>query len=391
MYGSDRPKEQLSDSQRIAWLRLIRSSNVGPTTFRQLINKYGTAEAALDILPELTRRGGGKTSPKIATREQAEQELEQISNYGARMVAIGEPDYPYLLQFIHAPPPLLTIMGNMNKFADKNSETNKSKTIAIVGASNASAAGKKFASTIAAQLGEYGYIIVSGLARGIDAAAHTAALPAGTIAVYAGGLDQTYPPQNIPLAEKILDSGGLLISEMAMGYGPRSKDFPRRNRLVSGMAKGILVIEAAKRSGSLITARYALEQNREVFAAPGFPMDPRSGGTNRLIRDGANLVTCVQDIIDELEQEKAAPDLFMQDAESFFADDAAIAPQTSDNYQTLEDDQQILLEALSITPIPVDDLITATALPAATVQTLLMELDLAGRLERSSGQLVALI
>lgn len=389
MYGSDQPKEQLSDSQRIAWLRLIRSSNVGPQTFRQLINKYGTAEAALDILPELTRRGGGKTSPKIATSEQAEQELEQISAYGARMVAIGEPDYPHLLQFIHAPPPLLTVMGNMNK--DKSSKAKKDKTIAIVGARNASAAGKKFAGTIAAQLGEYGYTIVSGLARGIDAAAHAAALTTGTIAVYAGGLDQTYPSQNIPLAEKILDSGGQLISEMAMGYGPRSKDFPRRNRLVSGMAKGTLVIEAAKRSGSLITARYALEQNREVFAAPGFPMDPRSGGTNRLIRDGASLVTCTQDIIDELEQDKAAPDLFMRDAETFFADEAAIEPQKNDTPQSLEDDQQILLEALSITPIPVDDLITATALPAATVQTLLMELDLAGRLERSSGQLVALI
>lgn len=391
MYGSNRPDEHLSDSQRIAWLRLIRSSNVGPTTFRQLINKYGTAEAALDILPELTRRGGSKTSPKITPYEQAEEELERVLEYGARMVAIGEPDYPYLLQFIHAPPPLLTIMGTLNKNTDNQIDKNSSKTIAIVGARNASAVGKKFASTIAAQLGEYGYTIVSGLARGIDAAAHAAALTTGTIAVYAGGLDQTYPPENIPLAEKILDSGGQLISEMSMGYGPRSKDFPRRNRLVSGMAKGILVIEAAKRSGSLITARYALEQNREVFAAPGFPMDPRSGGTNRLIREGASLVTCAKDITDDLEQEKAAPDLFMQDAETFFANETSMASQTNDNKQSLVDDQQVLLQALSATPTAVDDLITATSLPAATVQTLLMELDLAGRLERSSGQLVALI
>ena len=382
MYGSDRPKKQLTHSQRIAWLRLIRSSNVGPTTFRQLINKYGTAEIALEILPELTRRGGGKTSPEIFSVDQAEIELEQVRNHGARMVAIGEPDYPYLLQFIHAPPPLLSIFGNLKNFAND--------TVAIVGARNASAAGKKLAGQIARELGERGYIIVSGLARGIDAAAHAAALSSGTIAVFAGGLDQTYPRENILLARDIVENDGLLISEMPMGHKARSQDFPRRNRLVSGISKGTLVIEAAKRSGSLITARYALEQNREIFATPGSPMDPRSGGTNKLIQQGACLVTCSQDIARQLEMDKAAPDLFMQDAPTLFEKEQAPSAPMNDDPQSRENYQRILLDALSTTPTAIDDLIAATNLPAAIVQTLLMELDLAGRLERSSGQLVAL-
>ncbi|HHB82158.1 MAG TPA: DNA-protecting protein DprA, partial [Devosia sp.] len=301
MYSPDQSKRQLTHPQRVAWLRLIRSSNVGPTTFRQLINKFGTAEEALAVLPELTRRGGSKTSPRITPVEQAEYELEQLNNMGARMVGIGEPDYPHLLQFIHSPPPLISIMGTIRQ--------NDDKAIAIVGARNASAAGHKLTAKLAAELGNAGYVIVSGLARGIDAVAHSSSLETGTIAVYAGGLDKTYPSENKALAQRILENEGALISEMPLGSTPRAKDFPRRNRLVSGIAKGVLVIEAALRSGSLITARLALEQNREVFAVPGSPLDPRANGTNKLIKDGATLVTCADDIVDELATGSHTPNL----------------------------------------------------------------------------------
>jgi len=379
MYGSDQAKRQLTYAQRVAWLRLIRSSNVGPTTFRQLINKFGSAEDALAVLPELTRRGGGKTSPRITPVEQAEYELEQLDNMGARMVGVSEPDYPHMLQFIHSPPPLISIMGTI--------EHNDDKTIAIVGARNASAAGKKLTAKLAADLGEAGYLIVSGLARGIDAVAHASSLKTGTVAVYAGGLDKTYPSENHALAEQILENGGALISEMPIGSTPRAKDFPRRNRLVSGMAKGVLVVEAALRSGSLITARLALEQNREVFAVPGSPLDPRANGTNKLIKDGATLVTCADDIIDELATGSNAPNLFMQEAEEFYPEEEQFSSITSD---TSETDRQTLLNAMSVTPIAVDELVQASGLPASIVQTILLELDLAQRIERSSGQLVAL-
>lgn len=376
MFGPTTKKRQLTFDQRVAWLRLIRSSNVGPTTFRQLINKFGSADAALKMLPELTLRGGGKTSPKITSLEQAEHELEQLDRLGARMVAVGEPDYPHLLQFIHSPPPLISMMGTIPH--------NDNKTIAIVGARNASAAGQKLTAKIAKELGEAGFQIASGLARGIDSAAHAASLQTGTIAVYAGGLDKTYPTENLELAEQILQNGGALISEMPIGNAPRAKDFPRRNRLVSGMAKGVLVIEAALRSGSLITARLALEQNRDVFAVPGSPMDPRAGGTNKLIQDGAKLVIRSKDIIDELALGPNIEDMFAQDEDEF-------VPQAPDVPDTSTNDRDKLLNALSVTPIAVDDLVMAISLPAATVQSILLELDLAQKIERSSGQLVALI
>lgn len=292
------------------------------------------------------------------------------------MVAVGEADYPHLLQFIHSPPPMISMIGTIAH--------NDDKTIAIVGARNASASGQKLAAKIATELGEEGYIVASGLARGIDAAAHKASLVTGTIAVYAGGLDKTYPAENLNLAEDILSNGGALVSEMPIGSAPRAKDFPRRNRLVSGMAKGVLVIEAALRSGSLITARLALEQNRDVFAVPGSPMDPRASGTNRLIQDGAKLVTRAKDITDELALGPNNPQLFTNESDEVF-DNSVPQVDSSDK------DRQTLLDALSVVPIAVDDLIVGTSLPASTVQTILLELDLAQRIERSSGQLVALI
>ncbi|VAW15096.1 Rossmann fold nucleotide-binding protein Smf possibly involved in DNA uptake [hydrothermal vent metagenome] len=379
MYGSPKTANILSDNQRLSWLRLIRSLNVGPATFRQLINRFGSAQNALEALPELTLKGGGKSAPRIASIEEAEAEIGRIEQFGARLVAIGEPDYPVLLQYIHAAPPLLTIIGDHD---------NNDKKIAIVGARNASASGRKITMKIAAELGEAGFCIVSGLARGIDAAAHNAALKSGTIAVFAGGLDFIYPEENTALAHDIVDNGGLLISEMKMGHEPRARDFPRRNRLVSGLCRGIMVVEAANRSGSLITARLALEQNREVFAVPGSPMDPRAAGTNKLIQEGAKLVISAADIIEELAQGGSRePDLFALEQQNGFEPDQeniGAEPEVCDN------ERQRVINALSVTPTPIDELITASGLSAPAVLSILLELDLAGRIERASGQLVAL-
>ncbi len=382
MYGGDeRHQTSLSFAQRRAWLRLIRSDNVGPATFRQLINRFGDAEGALEALPGLSLRGGAKSSPRIPSPEQAEAEMEHLDNLGARFVAIGEADYPGLLQFIHAPPPLLAIMGTPPH--------NEGKNIAIVGARNASASGQKLAARISTELGEQGYVIVSGLARGIDTAAHKAALNTGTIAVFAGGLDHIYPRENRELAQAIIQNNGALISEMPLGAEPRARDFPRRNRLVSGLARGVLVIEAALRSGSLITARLALEQDREVFAVPGSPMDPRAGGTNRLIQDGARLVTTATDIVEELAAaEPRQSNLFALDQTApYLEEEPEVVPQP----RISDEDRQKILDALSVTPTPVDELIASCGLPTSFVQNVLLELDIAGRIERSGGQLVALI
>jgi len=375
----------MNKSRLISWLRLIRSSNVGPTTFRQLINRYGSADAALDILPELTLRGGAKSVPRICSIEQAQDEIEQLETIGARLVSISDVDYPFLLKHIHSPPPLITMRGQLSR--------NNNKTIAIIGARNASAAGRKMAQTIAEELGEQDYMVISGLARGIDSAAHGGAIKTGTIAVFAGGIDQIYPKENAALAEEIIEHGGAHISEMTFGSMPRAKDFPRRNRLVSGISRGVLVIEAALRSGSLITARYGLEQNREIFAIPGSPMDPRAAGTNKLIKDGAKLVTGAPDILEEFELGKNAPDLFLSE-DSAEVDLLPADPSEIDIHSQGEasaGDHQTVLNSLSVTPVAIDDLIDATSLSAPIVQTILLELDLAGRIERSSGQLVALV
>ena len=229
----------LSRSQRLAWLRLIRSDNVGPVTFRQLLNRFGSAEAALDALPSLIRSAG--IGARLFSGGEAEAELEATEQLGARLVALGEPDYPPLLRYISGAPPLLAVAGG-----DK---LDLSHTVGIVGARNASAAGQKMTRTLAADLGSAGYTVVSGLARGIDAAAHHASLLTGTVAVLAGGLDHIYPDENIPLAREIIEHGGSLVTEMPLGWEPRARDFPRRNRLISGLSLGIVVVEAAKRSG----------------------------------------------------------------------------------------------------------------------------------------------
>jgi len=364
----------LTPSQKLAWLRLIRTENVGPVTFRQLVNRTGSVEQALADLPRLASRIG--VGARVTTVAQAEDEIAALEKMGGRLVAESEPDYPPLLAHISAAPPLLSMVGGEN--------LELLRTVAIVGARNASAAGQRMTELLAGELSERGYIVVSGLARGIDAAAHKASLSGGTIAVLAGGVDHIYPEENMPLARRIIESGGALVTEMPMGWQPRAQDFPRRNRIVSGMSLGVVVVEAAKKSGSLITARLALEQNRDVFAVPGSPLDPRAEGGNHLIQEGARLVTSAQDIIEGLgNADPTRTSLLEPDWEPAF-DQGALEPEPSSG------DRARLIEALSPTPIAVDHLIAATRLPVSSVQTLLLELDLAGRIEWSSGQLVAL-
>lgn len=366
----------LTDRQRLAWLRLIRSDNIGPATFRELINHFGSADAALEALPDLSRRGGAARTLKIASIAEAEREIEYAHKFGARFVGIGEPDYPPALRQIDAAPPLIAVKGDLSVAS--------LPAVGVVGARNASISGTKFAAMIARDVGRGGYGIVSGLARGIDTAAHRATVESGTIAALAGGLDQPYPPENLGLLDEITHGRGLAISEMPFGWEPRARDFPRRNRLIAGMALGVVVIEAAARSGSLITARLAGEFGRLVFAVPGSPLDPRCEGTNRLLKEGATVTTGPQDVLEAL-----APisqlDLFSSpDVEEPHFDGRAMDPPPND------DDRSRIVEALGPTPVEVDDVIRHTGLSASAVYLVLLELDIAGRLERHPGGFVSL-
>jgi DNA processing protein len=363
----------LTDDQRLAWLRLIRTDTIGPVTFRTLINHFGSASAALDAAPDLARRGGRPL--RLYGTDEAERELAAAAAIGARFVAIGEPDYPSWLRSIDAAPPLVAVRGS--------SACLQQPAIGIVGARNASIAGRKFAMQIASGLAEAGFVIVSGLARGIDAAAHSAALGTGTVAVYAGGLDRPYPPENLELADAILAQRGAHVSEMPMGHVPRAKDFPRRNRIISGMSLAVVVVEAALRSGSLITARLAAEQGRLVFAVPGSPLDPRAGGTNQLIRDGATIVTSVADIIDEVRPMLNDPEPPLPAAREREREPVATDADDSDRAK--------IVEAIGTTPVTIDEIIRFTALPAAIVRLVLIELELAGRIERHTGGKLSLI
>jgi DNA processing protein len=366
---------RLSDRQRIAWLRLIRTDNVGPATFRDLVNRFGSAEAALTILPELTMSGGASRSVRIPSIAEAERELDAARRMGARFVAIGEPDYPPVLRRMEQPPPLVALKGDAAVF--------RLPPIAIVGARNASLAGIKMARTLAAELGRQGYAVISGLARGIDRAAHEGALATGTVAVLAGGLDQPYPPENVGLCDEIPGRGGAVISEMPFGWEPRARDFPRRNRIVAGLSLGLVVVEAAKRSGSLISARLAGEMGRLVFAVPGSPLDPRAAGTNGLLKDGATLVTDTRDVIEQIAPlaglTATPPDTFEEPP------DFSATPPPGD------DDRAKVIEALGPVPCDIDEIIRHTGLHPAQVFMVLLELDLAGRLERHSGGAVSLV
>lgn len=373
------PTRLLSDEQRLNWLRLIRSENVGPTTFRELINHFGGSGAALEALPQLSASGGARGRIKICSLANAQNEMKRAERAGASLVALGEPDYPAWLASVDAPPPLLYVKGALKLL--------QQPMVAIVGARNGSAIGQKFTRMIAADLGREGFVIASGLARGIDTAAHVSSLERGTLAVLAGGIDSVYPPENAQLQEDI-SARGVLLSEMPFGYKPRGKDFPRRNRLISGVSVGVVVVEAAFRSGSLITARLAGEQGREVFAVPGNPLDPRAAGTNKLLRDGAGLVTSAEDVISVLAPILGRGAIPPDDETGGTFDSTPVDPIRMDVGQS---ERERVIDALGVSPVDIDEIIRATRLPARQVQIILLELDLAGRLERHGNQLVSLI
>ena len=370
-----RPSDEvhLNDDQRLDWLRLIRSDNVGPRTFRALVNHYGGARRALAALPDLARRGGASGPARICSRQDAERELDAARSLGVALVALGEPDYPPRLQMIDDAPPLLAVRGSPAVFS--------LPIISIVGARNASAAGIRFAERLARDLGAAGFAVASGLARGVDAASHRGSLASGTIAVLAGGQDQIYPREHTDLADAVAAEGAL-ISEMPLGWEPRARDFPRRNRLISELAVGIVVVEAARRSGSLITARFALEQGREVFAVPGSPLDPRAEGSNDLLKQGATLVTEAADVIAVVRPILGAPA------------DAAVAEPDAPPLPAVEPgggERAGIVALLGPTPVPIDDLIRLSGCSPSTVHVVLLELELAGRLDRHGGALVSLV
>lgn len=371
------PTAKLAAAETLACLRLIRSENVGPVTFRELINRYGGATQALEALPEITRRAGGKRPIRICRRDDASAELEAAERAGAQPIFTIEPGYPPALAAIDAPPPMLYVKGNV--------EILQKPCIAIVGSRMCSAAGAKLAALFASQLGAAGYAVVSGLARGIDGAAHKASLATGTIAVLAGGIDVVYPPEHDDLTRDI-GSRGCLVTEMPPGFKPRGQDFPRRNRIISGMALGVIIVEAAARSGTLVTARYANEQGRDVFAVPGHPLDPRAEGTNTLIKKGATLVTDAGDVLRALEPVSGLREgparLHWQPVEPAVPPQG-VQPSIGDR------DYQTVLDALGPAPVDIDAVMQTTGLSPRAVQIALMELDLAGRISRPGTGLIA--
>lgn len=357
-----------SDDDRLDWLRLARTPRIGPVTFAQLLKRFGSANAALKALPSI----GKAKSPKPPPIQQIEAELDAIRAYGGQLLCSAEADYPPLLQALAPPPPVLTVLGN-TALAHK-------PTLAMVGARDASAAGRKLARDIARDIGHAGYVTVSGLARGIDGEVHAASLDTGTIAVLGGGIDHIYPPQHERLYAAIA-ANGLIISESPFGYRAQARDFPRRNRIITGLAHGVVVVEAAERSGSLISARMAGEQGRDVMAVPGSPLDPRASGTNRLLRQGATLVRNSGDIIEAIspliggQLQAPVPPPF-----AFETDPQGDLPPAQIH---------AVKEALGASPMPIDEIARAANISAARCAAILMELELAGEAVTLSGGLAS--
>jgi DNA processing protein len=398
----------LSDEQRLDWLRLIRSEGVGPRTFRGLLNRYGSAAAALKALPRLHRETG--RALHVCTRQEAEAEFVASARLGIAFIGVTEAAYPAALAATADAPPLIAVRGDKAVL--------ERPMIAIVGSRNASALGLRFTERLARELGEAGFIVVSGLARGIDARAHGASLASGTIAVLAGGHERVYPNENQPLLERIVEAGAA-VTEMPIAWEPRGRDFPRRNRIVSGLSHGVVVVEAARGSGSLITARFALEQGREVFAVPGSPLDPRAEGTNDLIRQGATLVTASEHVTEVLapiiagRRERSAPSGLADEAPTareplweeldIFGERAPIPsvdvpaeeyhppPAEAPDHDHGPHSMDRVLAVLSASPAALDDIVRGCGLPASAVRATLLELELAGRIARMGGDLVQLL
>ncbi len=362
----------LSERERLAWLRLARTPNVGPVTFAQLIARFGSATAALEEVPRLMRRGGG--SAVLPDEADTRREIDALAKLGGRLIASAEPNYPRGLAALEAPPPVISVIGNNNVL--------KREMIAIVGARNASALGRKLTSRLAADLGAAGLVVVSGMARGIDTAAHEGSLASGTCAVIAGGIDIVYPPENAALYERI-KTEGVIVSEMPLGQQSQARHFPRRNRIISGLARGVVVVEAAEGSGSLITANYALEQNREIFAVPGSPLDPRAKGTNRLIREGAVLTEGADDVLGVLSPMLGGNFREPERAGGIMPPSEELADAEANRIRAA------IEEALGPASVAVDELIRLCRAPAAAVLTVILELELAGRLARHPGNKVS--
>jgi DNA processing protein len=400
---ANKPELRLTDQQRFDWLRLVRSENVGPRTFRALVTNCGSVASALNALPDLARRGGAKRPIRIASVEEVEKELIAASKVGVRFVALGERDYPPALQEIDSAPPILALRGRAAAL--------RKAAVAIVGSRNASAAGLTFAERLARGLGQAGYVIVSGLARGIDQRAHVASLETGAVGVLAGGHGKPYPGEAVPLMERMVESGAV-VSEMPIEWEPRGRDFPRRNRIVSGLALGVVVVEAARGSGSLITARFALQQNRQVFAVPGSPLDPRAEGKNDLLKQGASICTGADDVLRRSSRcaRTISPPCARRAAslanlfggsklctvsirnrrhEPGPARNSTMRAERPTAPATKPRPRERIVALLGPSPITLDELARAAEASARAVRVALLELEVAGRVEYS-GDRVAL-
>jgi len=372
---SEMVKKSLNSNEQLARLRLAQSEHVGPITFRQLLARFGSAEKALKALPDLARRGGSRRTIRIFSKDQASEIFEAVSAMGCFFLFLGDDKYPEPLAACEDAPPFLIAKGHAHLL--------EQKTLAIVGARNASVNGQRMAQNLAHELGEAGFVITSGLARGIDTHAHLGSLESGTIAVLGGGIDVYYPKENSALQDKIAEEG-LLLSEHTPGAKPQPQHFPRRNRIISGLSLGVVVVEAALRSGSLITARLALEQGREVFAVPGHPMDPRARGPNSLIRSSALLIESADDILEALKERLQTP---LSDPTRDLFDGWDDASHEVENIEEIRDK---VLEMLSPSPTPVDDLLRHGKLTAPVLLTVLLELELAGLVKRHPGNKASL-
>ncbi len=380
------PAEALLDHVLLDHLRLIRTEGVGPQAYRRLLARYGSAAAALEALPRLARAGGRPAPPAIPSREIAADECDRLARLGGRFLLLGTADYPPLLALLPDAPPLLACLGDPAILA--------ARAVALVGGRNATANGVVVAETLAADLAQVGITVISGLARGIDAAAHTGALATGrTVAVVAGGLDCPYPAEHAALQARIATAGAV-VAEAALGTSPQARHFPRRNRIIAGLALGVVVIEAALRSGSLITANLAQDAGREIFAVPGSPLDPRARGSNDLIRQGAHLTETAADVIDNLPDHPgreglARAPLFARGAPPAVPDAVPEPPDPAPGAVAEARDQVAAL--LGPAPTAVDDLLRRCQLSAPAVLAALLELELAGRIETLPGQRVALL
>ena len=369
----------IEPAERLARLRLARSENVGPITYRQLMGHCGDAVTALEALPGLARRGGRRRPIKLCGADRAATELDLLETLGGRLLTLDEPDYPPALAAIEDAPPVLSVLGDP--------ALPSRRAIAIVGARNASANGRRFAKRLAADLGRAGLVVTSGLARGIDTAAHEGSLDSGSVAVLAGGPDVVYPRENAALYQGLRERGAV-VSEMPAGLVPQARHFPRRNRLISGLSLGVLVVEAAPRSGSLITARLALEQGREVFAVPGSPLDPRARGCNHLIRQGAVLTESAEDVLEVLEGFLAERRIRPEPPPGAAPEAPEGGPESAPD--AASEARVIVKQLLGPSPVLLDEVARQAQLSAAMVNRVLLELELAGRVVRHPGNRVSL-